>query len=134
MYDLNSTLSINHFSHCNYLPDAIINIYLHFEYHEFNTKGWDLYKKVKIVGLGICQRAFLNYGMHIWSSLNPENKHSTAFHRLRQMLNKLFFSRNYSTMYNGIAVCMLTYVHIGNSYQYLTYAYAYKYSCICISM
>ena len=120
MYDLNCTLFSNNFFKCNYLPDVIIKIYIHFEYHEFNTKGWDLSKRVKIVGLRICQRAFLKYGMHIWSSLSPEIKHSTAFHEIRWMSGINTFlslnqkdSRNYSAMYNGTSVCMLTYAHIG---------------------
>ena len=83
VYDLNCTLFINNFLKCNYLPDVIVKIFIHFEYHEFNTKGWDLSKRVKIVRLRICQRAFLNFGMHIWSSLSPEIKHSTPFHEIK---------------------------------------------------
>ena len=120
MYDHNCTLFINNFLKCNYLADVIIKIYIHFEYHEFNAKGWDLSKRVRIVRLRICQRAFLNYGMHIWSSLRPEIKHSTAFHEIKWMSGiNIFVSLNpkdlinYSAMYNGISVCMLTYVHIG---------------------
>ena len=59
--------------------------------------------------------------MHMWSSLRPEIKHSTtAFHEMKKMSGINIFvslnskdSRNYSAMYNGISVCMLTYVHIG---------------------
>ena len=75
-----------------YLSDVIIKIYIYFEHHEFNIKVWNLFRKVKIVRLRICQRAFLNYGMHIWSSLNPEIKHSiTAFHEINKIQGSIFF-------------------------------------------
>ena len=55
-------------------------------------------------------------GINIFVSLNPKD------------------SGNYSAIYNGISVCMLTYAHIGMHIKKFRYAYAYQNSCICISM
>ena len=40
--------------------------------------------------------AFLNYGMHLWSSLNPEIKYSiTAFHKMKKTpgINAFFITK-----------------------------------------
>ena len=93
VYDLNCTLSISQFLNSIYLSDVIIKIYIYFEHHEFNIKVWNPFRKVKIVRLRICQRAFLNYGMHLWSSLNPEIKYSiTAFHKMKKLQASMLFS------------------------------------------
>ena len=76
----------------NYFPEFRIKIQRNSEYHEYNTRGRNLFRNVEIVRLRICQRSFLNYGMHIWNSLIPEIKDSNTFHKIKTAMKQHLLS------------------------------------------
>ena len=58
------------------------------EYHNYNTRGRNLFRNVDIVRLRICQRSFLNHGINTWNSLIPEIKESNSIHILKSAMKQ----------------------------------------------
>ena len=86
VYDLNCSLFIYKCLNCSYVPELRLKILRNSEYHEYNTRGRNLFRMNEIVRLGICKRSFLNYGIQIWNSLTPEIHDSKAIHILKSAL------------------------------------------------
>ena len=74
VYDLKCTLFIYKCLNCHYFPELKMRIQRQSEYHNYNTRGRNLFRNVDIVRLRICQRSFLNHGLNTWNSLIPEIK------------------------------------------------------------
>ena len=83
VFDLNCTLFYYKCLNCHYVPELRLKIQRNCEYHEYNTRGRNLFRNVEVVRLRICQRSFLNYGISIWNTLNPEIKNSNTKHQLK---------------------------------------------------
>ena len=92
VFDLNCILFIYKCLKCNYFPELRIKIQRNSEYHEYNTRGRNLFRNVDIIRLKICQRSFLNYGINIWNTLTPEIKETNSIHRLKKSVKKHFLS------------------------------------------
>ena len=83
VYDLNCTLFIYKCLNCNYFPELRDRIQRNSDYHEYNTRGRNLFRNVDIMRLKICQKSFHNYGINIWNSLIPAVKDSNSIYRLK---------------------------------------------------
>ena len=94
VYDLNCTLFIYKCLNSNYFPEFRLKIQRNSEYHEYNTRGRNLFRNVEVVRLRICQRSFLNCGMHIWNSLIPEIKDSNSSHIMKNAMKQYLLSLN----------------------------------------
>ena len=92
VYDLNCTSFIYKCLKCNYFPEFRNKIQRNSDFHEYNTRGRNSYRNVKIIRLRICQRSFLNYGKNIWNSLDPEIKDSYSIHYLKNAMKKQLLS------------------------------------------
>ena len=94
VYDLNCTLFIYKCLNSNCFPEFRSKIQRNSEYHEYNTRGRNLFRNVEVVRLRICQRSFLNCGMHIWNSLIPEIKDSNSSHIMKNAMKQYLLSLN----------------------------------------
>ena len=88
VFNLNCILFIYKCLNCNYFPELRIRIQKNSEYHEYNTRGRNLFKNVDIVRLRICQRSFLNYGINAWNLLIPEIKDSNSIHKVKTLMKQ----------------------------------------------
>ena len=94
VYDLNFKLFIYKCLNYNYFPELSSRIQRNSEYHDYNTRGRDLYGNVDKMSLRICQRSFMNYGINIWNSLTPEIKHINSIHRMKNAMKVHLLSFN----------------------------------------
>ena len=74
VYTLNCSLFIYKCLKCNYVPDFKSRIQRNSSYYDYNTRNRDSYRIDKRVRLRICQRSFLNSGIRVWNSLDPDMK------------------------------------------------------------
>ena len=88
VYDLKCTLFIYKCLNCHYFPELKMRIQRQSEYHNYNTRGRNLFRNVDIVRLRICQRSFLNHGINTWNSLIPEIKESNSIHILKSAMKQ----------------------------------------------
>ena len=86
VYDLNCSLFIYKCLNCNYVPLLRINIQRNSQYHDYNTRGRNLFRITERVRLDMCRKSFLNYGINIWNSLIEDIKNSTTIHSLKTAL------------------------------------------------
>ena len=88
MYDLNCTLFIYKCLNCNYFPELKMRIQRQSEYHNYNTRGRNLFRNVDIVRLRICQRSFLNHSINPLNLSIPEIKESNSIHILKSAMKQ----------------------------------------------
>ena len=83
VYELNCILFIYKCINCHYLPKIRNRIQQNSDYHQYNTRGRNLFRNSDVIRLRICQRSFLNYGIKTWNSLAPDIKDSKTIYRLK---------------------------------------------------
>ena len=74
VYTLNCSLFIHKCLKCNYCPEFNTMIHRNSNYYDYNTRHRDLFRISQRIRLNICQRSFLNTGIDIWNSLDPDMK------------------------------------------------------------
>ena len=72
VYTLNCSLFMYKCLKCNYCPDFKTMIHRNSNYYDYNTRHRNLFRISQRIRLRICQRSFLNTGINIWNSLDPE--------------------------------------------------------------
>ena len=83
VFELNCILFIHKCLNCNYLPDFRVRIQRNSDYHEYNTRGRNLFRNSEVIRLRICQKSFLNVGINVWNTLSPALKESKTIHSLK---------------------------------------------------
>ena len=74
VYTLNCSLFMYKCLKCNFYPEFKTMIHRNSNYYSYNTRHQDLFRISQRIRLNICQRSFLNTGIVIWNSLDPDMK------------------------------------------------------------
>ena len=74
VYTLNCSLFMYKCLKFNYCPNFKTMIHRNSNYYDYNTRHRNLFRISQRIRLRICQRSFLNTGINIWNSLDPEMK------------------------------------------------------------